>query len=329
MIDNEKHISEMTRFSVTEESIAQLKAYQAKIKQQSSTPKQFKDFSHITPSNLEALDWIDTEAMTLKCKPVDYCGECQQGWFYERIQGMTSLDAVMCRRCEKPRRWMKRLNNMNLPTDAVGMSFATYEADSPEQLDAIQRSLEWLRTPDVSNMPHLRRAPNMFLYGPPGNGKSSLLYAYAREAATCSKTIYRNGKKNPKAVKVKFISHNQLLNDIKKTWNDKNAQDPLKDWLDGVDVLLIDEFGGVGGSANKSAWWREKTIELLQEFSQLWSAGKLQVLLTTNLNPRQVLESLGSNSAAHSRLGAMFPEPIKMLGRDRRVESINTSAWGF
>jgi DNA replication protein DnaC len=326
--DNQ-HPSEMTRFQVTEDAINSLKAYQRKLKEQSTEPKQFLDYSYLTPDNLEANDFIDDQSMTLKCKPVEYCGECQQGWFYQRVEGMTALDAVMCRRCEKPRRWMKRLNNMQLPTDAIGMSFATYQPDSPQQLDAINKALEWLRTPDVSNHPHLRRAPNMFLYGPPGNGKSSLLYCYAREAAINSKSVWRNGKKSPKAIKVKFISHTQLLSDIKKTWNDKHAQDPLKDWLDGVDVLLIDEFGGVGGSANKTSWWREQTIQLIQEFSQLWAAGKLQVILTTNLAPRQVLDSLGDNSAAHSRLGAMFPEPIKMVGHDRRVERVNASAWGF
>ena len=332
MINSSKHeASQMTKLDITEDVINNLKRLQALKKEQAQDdPKStYLDYSHLSPRNLEAHDFIDRQAMTLTCKPVSYCGECQQGYYYERVEGMTSLEAKMCLRCEKPRRWMTRLNNMGLPPDAIGMHLDTYEPDSPQQLQAISRCLEWLRTPDTSSKEHLRQAPNLLLHGPPGNGKSSFLYAYAREAATCSKLVIKNNKRRPRGVKVKFISHSQLLSNIKKTWNDKSAQDPLKDWLEGVDVLLIDEFGGVGGSANKSAWWKQQTIDLIQEFSQLWASGKLQVILTTNLSPREVLASLGDNAAAQSRLGAMFPQPIKMVGRDRRVERVNASAWGF
>jgi len=198
---------------------------------------------------------------------------------------------------------------MRLPSDAINMSFSTYEFDSDEQRQAVGSMLEHMKA-GCKDQPH-----SLYLYGPPGNGKTSLLYCFAREAAYLG-------------LKVKYISHIGIMNQIKASWKDKANKDPLKDWLAGIDLLLIDEFAGVGGSANKSPWWLSQTVELIQEIYQQWGAGELSVVMTSNVYPHQLLNIFSENPAVKSRLGAMFPRPIEMVGRDRRLDQVDMSAWG-
>ena len=269
----------------------------------------FTDHSHLRPDNLEAHDYVDLDAGYLRPRLVPHCGECQDGWNYRWLPNRSAQEAQMCHKCERPRRWLKRLDKMRLPSDAINMSFTTYDADSQEQRQQIDSMLEYLRG-GLQGQP-----TGQYFYGPPGNGKTSLLYCYAREAAYLG-------------IKVKYISHIGIMNKIKASWKSKDAQDPLKDWLAGIDLLLIDEFAGVGGSANKSPWWLSQTVELIQEIYQQWSAGELAVVMTSNVYPQQLLNIFSSNPAVKSRLGAMFRRPCEMVGRDRRLDQVDMSAWG-
>ncbi len=274
-------------------------------------PRPQADFSHLRPDNLEAHDWIDLKAGYLRPQSVPHCGRCQNGWHYEWVDDRerTAQRAIMCKRCERPRRWLHRLDKMRLPSDAINMSFSQYEADSSAQQDAIDSMLEYLRG-GCQGSPQ-----GIYLYGQPGNGKTSLLYCFAREAA------YLN-------LKVRYVSHIEIMNKIKASWKDKTSRDPLKDWLADIDLLLIDEFAGVGGSANKSPWWLSQTVELIQEIYQQWGAGELAVIMTSNVYPKQLLNIFSDNPAVKSRLGAMFHRPIEMVGRDRRLDRVDMSAWG-
>ena len=269
----------------------------------------YSDHSYLRPDNLETHRFIDLDAGYLRPKLVPHCGECQDGWLYRWLEDRRAQEAKMCPKCERPRRWLQRLDKMRLPSDAINMSFTTYDADSQEQRQQIDSMLEYLRG-------GLQGHPKgQYFYGPPGNGKTSLLYCYAREAAYLG-------------IKVKYISHIGIMNQIKASWKNKSAEDPLKDWLAGIDLLLIDEFAGVGGSANKSPWWLSQTVELIQEIYQQWSAGELAVVMTSNVYPQQMLNIFSSNPAVKSRLGAMFRRPCEMVGRDRRLDQVDMSAWG-
>ena len=303
-------MSEMSKLDLSDYTniIAELKAG-ARARASEHPPKADLDFSDLKPQNLEARNWIDLKAGYLKPRPVPFCGRCQEGWNYEWLPNRIAQVASMCPRCEKPRRWLRRLDKMRLPSDAINMSFATYEPDSPEQKAAVESMLEYLRG-GCQGAPH-----GLYVYGQPGNGKTSLLYCFAREAAYLG-------------LKVKYISHIGIMNTIKASWNDKRNQGPLKDWLAGIDLLLIDEFAGVGGSANKSPWWLSQTVELIQEIYQQWGAGELSVVMTSNVYPHQLLNIFAENPAVKSRLGAMFPRPIEMVGRDRRLDQVDMSAWG-
>jgi len=246
-------MSEMSKLDLSDYTniIAELKAG-ARARASEQPPKVDLDFSDLEPKNLEERNWIDLKAGYLKPRPVPFCGHCQEGWNYEWLPNRMAQVASMCPRCEKPRRWLKRLDKMRLPSDAINMNFSTYEPDSPEQKAAVESMLEYLRG-GCQGAPH-----GLYVYGQPGNGKTSLLYCFAREAAYLG-------------LKVRYISHIGIMNQIKASWKDKNNKDPLKDWLAGIDLLLIDEFAGVGGSANKSPWWLSQTVELIQEIYQQWA----------------------------------------------------------
>ena len=61
-----------------------------------------------------------------------------------------------------------------------------------------------------------------------------------------------------------------------------------------------------------------------------WAGGKLSIIMTSNLNPREVAQLFDRNSAVMSRLNAMFGAPIQMTGDDRRQrQNPDLKAWGL
>tara|TARA_Y100000592_G_scaffold99430_1_gene175413 strand:- start:612 stop:1559 length:948 start_codon:yes stop_codon:yes gene_type:complete len=270
---------------------------------------QYNDHSHLTARNLEAEGQIDHTAYTLTCKPIPHCGACQGGWVITRPSKASSPISTMCTRCEVPRRWTQRLNKLQLPTDAIGMSLDVYEPDSPRQVELINQTMQYLQRGSDG------APPCTLFYGPPGNGKTSILYALAREA--CQHHW-----------KVKYTSHTQIMSQIQNSWNDRNRRNPLEGWLDDVQVLLLDEFCGIGGSAHKQGWWVKQTVEIIEQIQRKWRAGELAVVMTTNVYPQQMFKMFESNPAFRSRILGMF-EPCEMVGRDRRVDNVDLSKWGM
>lgn len=271
-------------------------------------PKQLLDFSNLTGENLEELSMIDEAAPRLTVKHLDYCGRCDQGWL--RIPE-TRNSVKLCHFCEIPRRKARRLNDLELPADAVGMSLRRYEWDSPAQEAKVTAMLNHIIEPQ---QPH---APCSFLWGQPGNGKTSLLYSVARWSC------FRNKR-------VIYTSHTAIMNRIKDTWGEKHQKDPLRGWLDRCDVLLLDELGGIGGKAQRSSWYAATTVEIVGAMYERWAGGKLAIVMTSNLNPREVANLFDRNSAVMSRLNAMFGAPIQMTGDDRRQRNNpDLKAWGL
>ena len=270
---------------------------------------QYTDHSHLTARNLEAEGLIDHSAHTLTCKPIPQCGECQGGYIITRPSEDSSPNAKICRRCEVPRQWTERLNKLELPSDAIGMSLDVYEPDSPRQVELINQTMQYLQRGSDG------APPCTLFYGPPGNGKTSILYALAREA--CQHHW-----------KVKYTSHTQIMSQIQNSWNDRSKRNPLDGWLDDVQVLLLDEFCGIGGSAHKQGWWVKQTVEIIEQIQRKWRAGELAVIMTTNVYPQQMFKMFESNPAFRSRILGMF-EPCEMVGRDRRVDNVDLSKWGL
>ena len=271
-------------------------------------PKQLLDYSHLTGENLEDEGMIDESAPRLTVREIEFCGRCDEGWL--RIPE-TRNSVKLCPFCEIPRRKAKRLNDLELPADAQGMHLRRYEWDTQAQEAKITSMLNHIVDPQ---QPH---APCSFLWGQPGNGKTSLLYGVARWAA------FRNKR-------VMFTSHTQIMNRIKDTWGEKKQRDPLRGWLDRCDVLLLDELGGLGGKAQRSSWYTSTTVEIIGAMYERWAGGQLAIVMTSNLNPREVAQLFERNSAVMSRLNAMFGSPIQMVGDDRRQRNNpDLKAWGL
>ena len=266
------------------------------------------DHSQLTGENLEEMGVIDRGAPRLTVKALEHCGRCDEGWI--RIEDTRNC-VKLCPYCEIPRRKAKRLNDLELPADALDMNLRRYEWDTPQQEQAVTRLLNHIVNPQ---QPH---SPSAFMWGSPGNGKTSLLYSVARWG--CFK-----GKR------VTFTSHTKLMNSIKDTWGEKNAKDPLRRWLDTCDVLLLDELGGLGGKGNHSTWYTTTTTEIIGAMYERWAGGKLSILMTSNLSPASVAKMFDRNAAIMSRLNAMFGAPIEMVGDDRRQRnSQELKAWGL
>ena len=271
-------------------------------------PRPLLDHSQLTGENLEEMDVIDRGAPRLTVKALAHCGRCDEGWI--RIEDTRNC-VRLCPYCEIPRRKAKRLNDLELPADALDMHLRKYEWDTPQQEQAVTRLLNHIVNPQ---QPH---SPSAFMWGSPGNGKTSLLYSVARWG--CFK-----GKR------ITFTSHTKLMNSIKDTWGEKNAKDPLRRWLDTCDVLLLDELGGLGGKGNHSTWYTTTTTEIIGAMYERWAGGKLSILMTSNLSPAQVAKMFDRNAAIMSRLNAMFGAPIQMVGDDRRQSNTQElKAWGL
>lgn len=265
-------------------------------------PRPFTDYQSITTANLPRDMWTES-GNYLAVKQLPDCGKCSNGFLaVDRGRSAFPPPAQPCPYCEVPRRRLARVRHACLPLDAQGATMSTYEWDSETQQRAIQSAISWLGSERD------QRAPNVLLHGRPGNGKTTLLYALALEALAVGH-------------KVRYTTQTRLFDQEKDSWKG-DSDSPFKTWLNGVDLLLVDELGGLGGQAQWSAWWKERSREMLGAMYERWRANKLLIITCTNLEPKKILEMFGSE-AASSRLAEMVRSPIEMTGKDRRL-----AAWG-
>ena len=275
--------------------------------------KQYLDFRLLNHNNLHEHNWIQDQTAYFTTKEVPYCGRCGEGFIYS-IDHNHNRTAKICNYCERPRRRLKKLNDLHLPLDAAGIHLDCYQWDSNEQHNRITDLITWMNLNKEDRKNSV--SPSCYLWGSPGNGKTSLLYSLAKYA------VFNDHK-------VIFTSHTQLIDRIKRTFNSKN-NNPLEGWLVDVDLLLFDEFGGIGGKANMTDWWKAITTDIIQRIYEQWASGKLAIVMTTNMNPHQLFSrALDSNRASTSRLQAMFKRPIQMTGHDRRADTEELKYWGI
>jgi len=275
--------------------------------------KQYLDFRLLNHNNLHEHNWIQDQTAYFTTKEVPYCGRCGEGFIYS-IDHNHNRTAKICNYCERPRRRLKKLNDLHLPLDAAGIHLDCYQWDSNEQHNRITDLITWMNLNKEDRKNSV--SPSCYLWGTPGNGKTSLLYSLAKYA------VFNDHK-------VIFTSHTQLIDRIKRTFNSKN-NNPLEGWLVDVDLLLFDEFGGIGGKANMTDWWKAITTDIIQRIYEQWASGKLAIVMTTNMNPHQLFSrALDSNRASTSRLQAMFKRPIQMTGHDRRADTEELKYWGI
>jgi DNA replication protein DnaC len=234
------------------------------------------------------------------------CNSCIEG--YEYVREGIHPNAISCRNCGKLRKALNRLLCAGLPNDALNACISSYEFDSPNQQGAFYELMNW----DGQSSP-----PSFMMYGQPGNGKSTLLYIIAKH-------------KTADGFKVKYAHHYRTFEAEKNSWGRKSGSSHLDYFLHDVDVLLLDEFGGLGGGVKKySDWFRNTSIEFIGSIYERWKAGRMAVIITTNIFPKALKETLfEDNYAVLSRLQEMFQHPILIKGPDRRRPLNKHSVWG-
>ena len=105
--------------------------------------------------------------------------------------------------------------------------------------------------------------------------------------------------------------------DLKASFNKERLN--LHEMLERVDLLCLDELGGMGGGGHWSAWYKGQVLEMVSAMHDRWASKRLAIVATSNLTPARILDDLcEGNTAAESRLGQMFGRPVQMIGRDRR-----------
>ena len=266
-------------------------------------------YAGINAENFPTSEWRSVNGF-LASSPLPYCGRCQDGWIITAsTEAGIAPTSKLCPHCESPRRALKRIANARLPYVAHKHTLSSYEWDSSDQREAVERLLNWLASPRGS---HVEALPCALMWGRPGNGKSSMLHILAKHACFSKRRAL-------------FLTHEGLFADIKASWGRKDRPSPVEPEthiLNDVDLLCLDELGGIGGSgAQWGDWYRDQTRELIGAIYDRWSAGELAVVMTSNLSPKVILENLlENNSAMRSRMRAMFGRPVKMVGPDRRPQ---------
>lgn len=266
-------------------------------------------YAGVNAENFPGSEWRSINGY-LASSPLPHCGRCDMGFLItpSEIIGRAPTSRL-CPHCERPRRALKRIERAKLPAVAGQHTLATYEWDSEAQRQRIGEVLDWIATPRHA---HTGERPALLMHGTPGNGKSSMLHILAKHACFSKKRAL-------------FLTHEGLFADIKASWGHADRPSPVEPEthiLNNIDLLCLDELGGIGGSGSQwGDWYRDQTRELIGAIYDRWSAGELAVAMTTNLSPKVILENLlENNSAMRSRMRSMFGRPVQMIGRDRRPQ---------
>jgi len=259
------------------------------------------DSDAVTPDNLHNMGLIKKGESRYIIAGEFPCS-CAHGRIFKRV-GSTP-NAYPCPNCYHVVQGIRRIQRAHLPNDAYDANLNDYIYDSERQSMIVIDMLSCTK-------PQL--PPSLFMHGKPGNGKSTISYILARHLCM---TGY----------KVKYLHHHDAFQKEKSTWG--TNREYLNKIVDGVDVLIFDEFGGLGGRSKYSEWFTTTTIELTKILYEKYKAGQLSIILMSNLTPKQIFKDLlDRNDAALSRLESMFGIPLEMMGPDRRPKRDQVSKW--
>tara|TARA_Y100000592_G_scaffold9199_2_gene12852 strand:+ start:172 stop:1050 length:879 start_codon:yes stop_codon:yes gene_type:complete len=268
---------------------------------ESSPPPVYEDYSDISADQLHTKGFIKKGESRYIIAGEVPCS-CDFGYRTE-YKGNVST-AYPCKNCYQLLKSLQRIQRAHLPNDSLECSLDQYIFDSAAQKAVIREMI-------TTSYPN--QTPSLFMYGGAGNGKTTISYILA-------KYLCLNG------YRVKYIHHYHEFQKEKKSWS--SNQSHLDQLLDNVDVLIFDEFGGLGGRSSYSDWFINTTIELIGIMYEKFRSGQLSIILTSNMNPNDIFKKLlDQNHMALSRLENIFGNPLFMKGPDRRPKGNQVSKW--
>lgn len=208
--------------------------------------------------------------------------------------------------------WKVAMVEANIPRANLGASWETLDAShDPDAFAAAQAYADTLdslpdlvtATPnpfaDLDALIDNNKRRGLVLMGDPGNGKTSIAVAVARQYAQATQ-----GQRS-----IKFAHVNDLLESVKVTWGEDQENMSIVDLVRGCDLLILDDLG----QQRITEWSAGQIRELLQ---YLWGEDR-QCVITTNFDLAGLSETLGADASMSRLLGHCTV--AQTTGHDRRM----------